>query len=108
MNLKTKMKNSASVHVHDVGWRIDENVDGLYVHKAQQITDEYLDGLKDARIASTSAPAGEYHRIASIPVALVEKWLNEGFDVYKESAKAILKRLRNEDLGAFITSNKSI
>ena len=108
MDLKTKMKGSASVHVHDVGWNIGENVDGLFVAKAQNITDEYLDGLKDARIASTSTPAGEYHRIASIPVALVEKWLNEGFDVYKEGAKAILKRLRAEDLGAFITTNKSI
>lgn len=108
MDLKTKMKGSASVRVHDVGWNIDQNVDGLYVHKAQQITDEYLDGLKDSKIASTQAPAGEYHRIASIPVALVEKWLNEGFDVYKEGAKAILKRLRNEDLDHFITTNKRI
>lgn len=108
MKLSEKMKNSASVQMHDVGWNIDENVDGLIIHKKQEITDEYLDGLKDSRIFSTSKPAGDLHRVAAIPVAVVEKWLAEGFDVHKESAKAILRRLRNEDLDYFITTNKNI
>ena len=108
MKLAEKMRNSASVQMHDVGWKINENVDGLFVQKAQEITDEYIDGLKESRIMSTSKPAGEYHRVASVPAALVEKWLTEGFDVYKESPKAILKRLRREDMGYFITTNKSI
>ena len=108
MKLSQKMLNSASVQVHDVVHDFKDNVDGLLVKKQQFISDEYLDGLKESRIISSSKPAGDMHRVASVPAAIVEKWLNEGFDVYKESPKAILKRLRNEDMGYFITTNKSI
>jgi ribose 1,5-bisphosphokinase PhnN len=67
----------------------------------------FLTANRDARFESKER-AREYHRFASIPVVVVEQWLKEGFDVYKESPKAILKRLREQNLEAFITSNKSL
>ena len=91
----------------DVHWDIDANMDGLLVRKDQEITSDFLDELSDQRLAS-NAPAGDFHRLASIPVVVVEKWLREGFDIYQESAQAILKKLRAEDLTAFIASNKRV
>ena len=91
----------------DVHWDINDNVDGLLVRKDQEITSDFLDELSDQRLAS-NAPAGDFHRLASIPVVVVEKWLREGFDIYREDAKAILKKLRDEDLTAFIATTKKV
>ena len=91
----------------DVHWDIDANMDGLLVRKDQEITSDFLDELSDQRLAS-KAPSGDFHRLASIPVVVVEKWLREGFDIYKESAQAILKKLRDEDLTAFIATTKRV
>ena len=93
--------------LHDVEWDLGQNADGLFIKKEQYISDEFLTANRDARFES-KAPSKEFHRFASVPVAVVEKWLKEGFDVYKESPKAIIKRLRAENLEAFLTSNKSL
>jgi hypothetical protein len=81
----------------------------LIIKKDQEITDEFLQGTADARLQSTQV-SGEFHRFASIPVAVVEKWMREGFDVLngKHSAKEILAKLRSEDLGSFITTTKRL
>lgn len=93
--------------LRDVEWDIDANMDGLLVRKDQEITSDFLDQLADDRLAS-KAPSGDFHKLASIPVVVVEKWLREGFDIYQESAQAILKKLRDEDLTAFIATTKRV
>lgn len=105
MNIKSNLKQGTVLH--DAAWDIGENTDGLFVKKQQHISDDFLTANRDARFDSKER-AGEYHRFASIPVVVVEQWLKQGFDVYKESPKAILKRLRQENLEAFLTSNKSL
>lgn len=105
MNIKNNLKQGTVLH--DADWDIGENADGLYVKKQQHISDEFLTATRDARFDSKER-AGEYHRFASIPVVVVEQWLKQGFDVYKESPKAIIKRLKQENLEAFLTSNKSL
>jgi hypothetical protein len=99
--------NKSEPKLDDIKWDIGEHVDGLFMKKDQEISDDFLTRNKDARFES-KARAGEYHHFASIPVVVVEKWLKAGFDVYKEPAKAIIKRLKQENLEAFLTSNKSI
>lgn len=91
----------------DVSWDIDENLDGLLIRKDQEITTDFLNGLKEDRLNSKDR-AKEYHKVASIPVVVVEKWLREGFDIYREDLKAIMKKLRDEDLTAFIATDKRI
>lgn len=91
----------------DVSWDMDDHDDGLLVTKKQEISDQFLQDLADARLASKDR-AGEYHHVASIPVVVVEKWLREGFDIWRETPQAILKKLRNENLEAFIATNKRI
>jgi hypothetical protein len=93
---------------------IDPNVDfhdgdhdgRLVIQNSQEITQEFLDGLKAERLASTSRPTGEFHRFASIPTAVYEKWLSEGYDPRKEPARKTLLKLHTEGLDAFITTNK--
>jgi hypothetical protein len=81
---------------------------GPVIKRTQEITAEFLDECAENRLASVGRPMGEFHQFASIPTAVVEKWLREGFDIYNEPAKAIVARLRKEDLGAFITTQRSL
>lgn len=77
---------------------------------AQDIPSSFLDRLKDDRLASSNAPMGNFHKVASIPTAVVEKWRAEGFDIFDKnvSIKEILKRLQSQDLQAFIATTRRV
>jgi hypothetical protein len=91
----------------DSGVKFDENTDGLVIQTYQAIPQEFTDALKAERFHnSQSRVSGEYHRVASIPTAVVDKWMREGFDFWNASAKTILAKLKLENLDAFITSDK--
>lgn len=94
--------------IHDIKVDFDENTDGLVIQKSQNITQEYLDSLKEARFESKNRPTGEYMRVASIPVVVIEKWMREGFDFYNEPASKIVAKLKAEHLDAFLTTDKAI
>ena len=85
---------------------LQSGTDGLFIKREQDIPSDLLAHLRAEKDASASCPAGEFHRVASIPVILVETWQRQGFDVFKEPAKAILARLRAEGVDAFITTTK--
>lgn len=87
-----------------------EDADGLVVHHHQDIPDWHLSNLKMIRDTSLQHKEGETMRLASIPVAIVEQWQREGFDIYDRNItpKEILNRLRNQNLDAFITTKKRI
>lgn len=89
---------------------IGSNVDGLFLKHTQEIPDDYLRELSDARLHTSSNRAGSFHRVASVPVAVVDKWRREGFDIYAEDVtpRQIIARLSREDLGAFITTTKRV
>jgi hypothetical protein len=78
----------------------------LVIAEEQFIPDEFLSDLRREREDSISTPAGEFHRVCSVPTGIADKWKREGFDIYREPAEEILKRLRKEQLDGFITSNK--
>lgn len=81
----------------------------LVIKHTQEITPEFLDKAKEDRVVS-SKPSGDFHKFASIPTSVVEKWQREGFDIlkYNYSAKEIMAKLSKEDLGAFITTTKRL
>ena len=87
-----------------------ENADGVFQHHTQEISQEFLDNLKQQRNASKDRREGEYMRVASIPTVVVEKWMREGFDIMngEHSAAEIVKRLKAENLEAFLTTEKSV
>ena len=45
----------------------------------------------------------DYVSVARIPQVIVDKWIADGFDFYKATAKQITEKLRVENLQAFLT-----
>jgi len=86
--------------------------DTLIIGRHQVFPDEWMDRLAEKRKATTEAgyKAGEFEEFAQIPMIFIEKWRKEGFDVLSHNYKAeeIEKRLRAENLEAFITTGRSI
>jgi len=74
----------------------------------QNISQQFLDDLKDARNESTKKPMGEFHRAASIPTVVVEKWLREGFNIWEATGKEIIAKLKTENLDMFITTDRKV
>lgn len=93
--------------ISDIGIDFQDNAEGLVIHKSQTITDEFIKSLQDERFESKNKRANEFHRAASIPVILHEKWLSEGYDCTKEPIKKTLAKLKQENLDYFITSDKA-
>jgi hypothetical protein len=95
--------------------RIDDSVVGLheevgdkFIRVDQHISDDFLDSLKSERMWSASQKANDYHRVASVPVALYDIWIRQGLDPYRWSAKQLIAKLNADGLDAFITSNKAL
>lgn len=80
--------------------------DRVTFKNTQNITTAFMDDLKDSRNASDNTLEKEFQRVASIPVAVHEQWLREGFDLYQHSVKEITKRLRDQSLDYFMATNK--
>ncbi|MBB4039109.1 hypothetical protein GGR34_000744 [Microvirga flocculans] len=92
----------------DSDYAFGENADGLFIEHKQEITQSFLDRLKEARNGSTQGPAGEFHLAASIPTVVYEKWLREGYDVAQEPISKTLAKLRAEHLDYFIATDKRL
>jgi len=88
-----------------------QNEDRVLRKHTQEIPQSFLDGLAEQRNNSTSQREGEFMRVASIPTVVVEKWMREGFDILSDrniTGADIVKRLKAENLDAFLTTEKSI
>lgn len=85
-----------------------EHNDGLTIQRVQEIPQWWVDQLKDERFASKHRPTREYHRAASVPQAVVDQWLREGYDIFKEPIAKTLAKLKAEGLDAFITTDKQL
>lgn len=88
---------------------------------AQEIPEGWLDRVKAKRDRQDSQTFAQLTKgddiekvhLARIPVAVVNKWAREGFDLYglissgaPNAAAIIMARLRAEDLQAFATTSK--
>lgn len=86
----------------------DENTEGLVIERYQEIPQGFIDSLRRVRADSRSHREGELMRVASIPVSVVDKWKREGFDFDNATAHQIVAKLKNENLDAFITTDKQV
>jgi hypothetical protein len=86
------------------------DADGIFRHHTQDIPTSFLDNLAEQRKESTKRREDEFMRVASIPVVIVEKWMREGFDIMngEHTAAEIVKRLKDENLEAFLTTEKRV
>ena len=87
-----------------------EDADGLFRKHSQNISQAFMDDVRDARNASANERIGNFRRVASIPTIVIEKWMREGFNIYDPNVngKEIIKRLKAENLDGFLTTDKSI
>ena len=97
-------------NLNGVGQQFDMDSGGLFLRNTQHITDDFLTNIKEQRNASKEKREGDYMRVASIPTIIVEKWMAEGFNIMsgEHTAAEIVKRLKAENLEAFLTTEKSV
>lgn len=104
--MTTPVSNTPNLINPSVDFENDVGHQGLIVKHSQEIPTEWLDTLKAEKMSSTARPSGEFHRVASIPVVVYEKWLREGYDPSKEPIAKTLAKLSAESLDHFITTSK--
>ena len=104
------MDNKPKTELIGINTTYDANEDGVFRKHTQEISQDFLDSLKYQRDTSKDQKEGEYMRVASIPTVVVEKWMREGFNIMsgEHSAAEIVKRLKQENLEAFLTTEKSV
>lgn len=95
-------------NIHDVAWDIQEEQDAINIIRAQEIPEDFMGWLRAEREASKHEKMGEIATLASIPAVLVVQWLNEGFDVFREPAREIIKRLKAQGFDGFLATDKRI
>lgn len=88
----------------------EADFDGVFNKHSQHIQQSFLDNIKEQRNRSTEQREGEFMSVATIPTIVVEKWMREGFNIMsgEHSAAEIVKRLKAENLEAFLTTEKSV
>lgn len=80
-----------------------DDVGDLFITHTQAIPDDYVDELRQAQDEFKWNLDG-FTKVASIPAAVADQWLNEGFDIYKAPAQDIIRRLQLAELDYFITA----
>jgi hypothetical protein len=95
--------------VLDAGVAFHEDpTDGLIIEHVQDIPEEFVSQLRGMKADSGSVREKDFMHVASIPAVLHEKWLREGYDCTKEDIRETVKKLRTEQLDAFIVTNKRV
>jgi len=104
------LDNTSGIVFHDVHTNLLIDDDTAVFRRSQHIDDAFLSDLADRRVASNSAPTGDMHLAASIPVVVVEQWMAEGFNIFDPNVKLedIMKRLRLYDMERLIASGKRL
>jgi len=97
-----------TMNKEDIKVDFEDNSEGLIITKTQDIPQEHLDYLKAYRAQNSEGRMGDYHRAASIPVVIHEKWLKEGYDCTVEPIKKTLAKLKAEGLDYFITTDRAL
>lgn len=82
---------------------VEEAVGDLYAVHEQFIPDSYMDDLKREADDFAWHLAG-YTKVATVPQALADKWLLEGFNVFEAPNREVIKRLKAEGYDKFVVS----
>ena len=109
-NTKEIILNKQDVNLVGSTTDFGADADGLFMKTSQNISTKFLDALKDERNNSMNQREGEFMKVASIPVAVAEAWKRDGFDITDPNTdvREVMRRLRAENLDAFITTDKAI
>jgi hypothetical protein len=87
----------------------DASTDDLIIKREQHLPDNWLSEIAKEKVDSKRAPTGDFYRVASIPVSVVDDLMvRYGYDVMNSPVRETLKMLDRYALDAFITTNKRI
>lgn len=89
-----------------VDFEDDVGKDALIVRKQQEIPSEFMDRLADSRLETSNSRFGNFARVASIPIAIYDKWMKQGYDIAKEPVQKTIAKLKAESLENFLATNK--
>jgi len=78
------------------------------MRSGQVIPMAFTDEIKSYRDEVSAGSCPNYHKVASIPAIFVTKFMKEGFNVYKESPRAVIAYLKRHGLEDFIATNKRV
>jgi hypothetical protein len=105
-----KKDTNTAPKLDGVKTEFEADAGGLVLKKSQEIPQSLLDSIKAKRDDSINHREGEFMHVASIPAVIAEKWMREGFNILDPNVngKEIVRRLRAENLDAFLTTEKSL
>jgi hypothetical protein len=87
----------------------DRSTNELIIKRTQHIPDDFISDLRKEKVDSVNQKAGEFYKVASIPVEVCDELLRRyGFDVFTAPVRETLKMLQRYELDVFITTNKRI
>lgn len=105
---KENNNNNKKPNLIGIDTKVGANVDGVFFKKTQDIPDWHMNNLKEQRNESTKRREGEFMKVASIPTIVAEQWLSQGYDIYNMTGKEIIKKLNEDNLQDFFTTEKTI
>lgn len=92
---------------------IETNVDLLEqggdigVRYTQEIPDHFIQDIQD-RFTGVDDPTGNLLFVGSVPAAVADRWMREGYNVYQEPIRKTLAKLKAENFGKFVATAKRI
>jgi hypothetical protein len=101
--------------VHDSTDRLHMTVDKTgkitegYIETFQELPDSFMRGLADKKTFQDGLFAPDELHVCSVPVAIVDQWIREGFNIYADqniTPAMIIARLKTEDLSKFVLTSK--
>lgn len=105
------MSKDKDVNLIGINTDFIQDRDQVIRKQTQSIPQWHLDNLKQERLAASGKKEGDFMKVASIPNVVVEKWMREGFDILKDkniTGREIVARLKQENLDAFLVTDKQI
>lgn len=79
----------------------------LGVHYTQEIPDHFIQDIQD-RFTGANDPTGNFLFVGAVPAAVADRWMREGYNVFKEPIRNSLARLKAENFGKFVATSKTI
>jgi hypothetical protein len=77
------------------------------VKYTQEITDDFVQDIQD-RFTHANDPTDNFLFVGSVPAAIADRWMREGYNIYEEPIRKTLARLKAENFGKFVGTSKSI
>lgn len=79
----------------------------LGVRYTQDIPDHFIQDIQD-RFTGATDKTDNFLFVGSVPAALADRWMREGYNVFQEPIRNTLARLKAENFGKFVATSKRI